>query len=55
MTGDYDDETVEDAMGEVQSYLAGGRGGRPLLAESRLASIGSQLVGACLTGWWDER
>jgi hypothetical protein len=28
-TIDYDDETLEDAMGEVQAYLAGERGGQP--------------------------
>jgi RimJ/RimL family protein N-acetyltransferase len=54
-TIDYDDETVEDALGEVQTYLAGGRGGRPLLDDSRLAFAGPHLVGACLAGEWDER
>ena len=33
----------------------GDRGGQPLLEESRLAFAGDQLVGACLTGMWDER
>jgi ribosomal protein S18 acetylase RimI-like enzyme len=54
-TIDYDDETVEDALGEVQTYLAGGRGGRPLLDDSRLAFAGPHLVGACLAGEWKNR
>ncbi len=54
-TIDYDGETVEDALDEVEAYLAGERGGRPLLEESRLAFAGDDLVGACLTGLWDER
>jgi RimJ/RimL family protein N-acetyltransferase len=54
-TIDYDDETLEDAMGEIQAYLAGERGGQPLLNLSRLAFAGPQLVSACLAGDWDER
>jgi len=54
-TIDYDDESVEDAVDEVEAYLAGERGGEPLLEESRLAFVGDQLVGACLAGMWDER
>jgi RimJ/RimL family protein N-acetyltransferase len=54
-TIDYDDETVEDALGEIDAYLAGRRGGRPLLDASRLAFAGRQLVGACLVAFWDER
>jgi RimJ/RimL family protein N-acetyltransferase len=54
-TIDYDDETLDDAVGEVQAYLAGERGGPPLLGASRLAFEGSVLVGACLAGDWQER
>jgi RimJ/RimL family protein N-acetyltransferase len=54
-TIDYDGETLNDALREVQAYLAGERGGQPLLNESRLAFAGPQLVGACLVGVWDER
>jgi RimJ/RimL family protein N-acetyltransferase len=54
-TIDYDGETLEDAIGEVQAYLTGKKGGRPLLNESRLAFAGPLLVGACLAGDWHER
>jgi RimJ/RimL family protein N-acetyltransferase len=54
-TIDYDDETLDDAVSEVQAYLAGERGGQPLLSVSRLAFEGSVLVGACLAGDWHER
>lgn len=54
-TIDYDDETLDDAVSEVQAYLAGQRGGRPLLGVSRLAFEGSVLVSACLAGDWLER
>jgi len=54
-TIDYEGEALEDAMGEVQGYLAGEHGGRPLLNVSRLAFAGPLLVGACLAGDWDER
>ena len=54
-TIDYDGETLKDALGEVQAYLAGERGGRPMLNDSRLAFAGSLLVGACLAVNWNER
>jgi RimJ/RimL family protein N-acetyltransferase len=54
-TIDYDDETLDDAVSEVQAYLAGERGGQPLLSVSRLAFEGSVLVSTCLTGDWHER
>jgi L-amino acid N-acyltransferase YncA len=54
-TIDYDGETVEEALQEVEAYLAGERGGPPLLDVSRLAFAGPQLVGACLAGEWEER
>lgn len=54
-TIDHDDETLEDAIGEVQAYLAGERGGQPLLHVSRLAFAGPHLVGACLAEDWDAR
>jgi RimJ/RimL family protein N-acetyltransferase len=54
-TIDYDHETLDDAISEVQAYLAGERGGQPLLSVSRLAFEGSVLVSACLAGDWHER
>jgi RimJ/RimL family protein N-acetyltransferase len=54
-TIDYDGEQLEDSLREVEAYLAGLRGGQPLVAESCLAFDGPQLVGACLAGEWDER
>lgn len=54
-TIDYDGETIEDCISEVQAYLAGQRGGQPLLAESRLYFDGDTLVSACLVGEWDDR
>jgi L-amino acid N-acyltransferase YncA len=54
-TIDYDDETLEDAVGEIRAYLAGQRGGRPMLPESRLAFVGSSLISACLAGEWRDR
>jgi hypothetical protein len=42
-------------MGEIQAYLAGQRGGQPLLNLSCLAFAGPQLVSACLAGDWQER
>lgn len=54
-TTDFDGETLEDAIGECRAYLAGERGGQPLLAESRLAYAGPLLVGACLTVQWREK
>jgi RimJ/RimL family protein N-acetyltransferase len=54
-TIDYDGETLEDALAEIQAYLAGQRGGQPLLADSRLAFAGPNLVAACLACDWQER
>lgn len=54
-TIDYDDETLEDAVAEVHTYLAGERGAQPLLTHSCLAFDGPRLVGSCLTGEWNER
>jgi L-amino acid N-acyltransferase YncA len=54
-TIDYDDETLDDAVNEVQAYLAGERGGQALLSVSRLAFEGSVPVSACLAGDWHER
>jgi L-amino acid N-acyltransferase YncA len=54
-TIDYDGETFEDALSEVNAFLAGERGGPPWLTMSYLAFVDSQLVGACLTGEWSER
>jgi L-amino acid N-acyltransferase YncA len=54
-TIDYDGETLEDALAEVQAYLAGKRGGQPWLTISCLAFADDRLVGACLVGEWSER
>lgn len=54
-TIDYDGETVDDALSEVNAYLAGERGGQPWLEMSFLAFSNSRLVGACLTSDWQER
>jgi RimJ/RimL family protein N-acetyltransferase len=54
-TIDYDDETIEDALGEVNAYMRGDRGGVPLLDVSQLAFLGGILVSACLVAEWDER
>lgn len=54
-TTDYDGETLDDAVSEVQAYLTGERGGQALLSVSRLAFEGSVLVSACMAGDWRER
>lgn len=54
-TIDYDGESLDDAIREVNAYLAGKRGGPALLNESRLVVDGHQLVGACLVAHWRER
>ena len=54
-TIDYDGETIEDAIGEVNAYLSGQRGGAPLLRESQLAFEEGILVSACLVADWHER
>lgn len=54
-TIDYDGETVDDALSEVNAFLAGERGGPPWLDTSFLAFSDSQLVGACLISEWEER
>jgi RimJ/RimL family protein N-acetyltransferase len=47
-TIDYEGETLTDAVCEVEAYLAGERGGRPLLNDSHLAFADTLPVGACL-------
>ena len=54
-TIDYEGETLVEAIAEVKAYLAGERGGRPLLEVSRLAFDGERLAGACLAAEWHER
>lgn len=54
-TTDDEGETLEEAIEEVDAYLAGDRGGEALLRESRLAFVGPLLVGACLLAEWEER
>ena len=54
-TIDYDDETIEDAIGEVNAYLGGERGGAALLEVSQLAFKEAILISACLVAEWDKR
>ena len=54
-TIDYEGETLDEAVAEVKAYLAGARGGRPLMEVSRLAFDGERLVGGCLAAEWHER
>jgi RimJ/RimL family protein N-acetyltransferase len=54
-TIDYDGETLQDALGEIQAYLAGERGGQPLLGLSRLALMDDQLAAACLVAEWQAK
>ena len=46
-TIDYEGETLQDAIAEVQAYFDGKRGGEPLLDVSRVATQNG-LVSACL-------
>ena len=54
-TVDYEGETLKDAVAEVRAFLAGERGGPPLLTASRIAMAGSRMVGACLVAEWHHR
>ncbi len=54
-TIDYDGETFDDALSEVNAFLAGERGGQAWLQMSFLAFSNSNLVGACLISEWQER
>lgn len=54
-TVDFDDETIEDAINEIQAYLDGERGGVPLLQFSRLALREDTLLSACLVAEWEQR
>jgi L-amino acid N-acyltransferase YncA len=54
-TIDYDGETFDDGLAEVNAFFAGERGGPPWLAMSYLALVDSHVVGTCLTGEWSER
>jgi GNAT superfamily N-acetyltransferase len=51
-TVDYEGESLEDAVKEVELWLAGARGGPALPDASRLAFDGARLVGACLAADW---
>lgn len=53
-TIDYDGETVEQAVTEVESYFAG-ETAEPLPICSRLYFRGEQLAAACLVSWWPAR
>jgi len=52
---DYQDETLTDAVAEVEAYFGGRRGGPALPDHSRLAWSDSQLAAACLVAQWDAR
>lgn len=52
-TIDYDDETLEDALKEVRSYLS--TANNPLLDCSWLCFFDGTLTGACLTAFWSKR
>jgi RimJ/RimL family protein N-acetyltransferase len=54
-TIDDDGETLEDALAEVQAYVAGKGAVQPWLTTSCLAFADNRLVGACLPGEWSER
>jgi L-amino acid N-acyltransferase YncA len=54
-TVDDDGETLDDALDEIRAYLAGERGGQPLLTASHVAFVGPQVVGACLVADWQAR
>jgi L-amino acid N-acyltransferase YncA len=54
-TIDYDGETYDAALAEVQAFLNGERGGPPWLTISRQAFANTHLVGACLVAEWSER
>lgn len=53
-TIDYDGETIEDALNEVQSYFSG-LADPASLESSWLAFIDDELVCASLVGFWRER
>jgi GNAT superfamily N-acetyltransferase len=53
-TIDYDGETLQDAVKEVEGYFAG-KTGQPLLDCSWLCLSGRELASACLLALWSER
>lgn len=53
-TIDYDGETIEDALKEVESYYAGSSA-KPWLRYSWLAFLEDELAGACLVDFWKQR
>ncbi len=53
-TIDYDGETLQDAVKEVEGYFAG-KTGQPLLDCSWLCFSGEEVVSACLVALWSER
>lgn len=53
-TIDYDGETIEDALGEVESYYSS-TSNQPWYRYSWLAFTGNELAGACLVDFWRER
>ena len=52
-TIDYDGETVEDALKEVDGYFAG-KSGLPLLAASWICLQESEMAGALLVSIWQD-
>lgn len=53
-TIDYDGETVEDALKEVESYFSE-RSDQTWLGYSWLAFLENELAAACLVEFWQER
>lgn len=53
-TIDYDGETIEDALKEVESYYSG-TSNQFWLRYSWLAFLENELASACLVGFWKER
>lgn len=53
-TIDYDGETIEDALKEIESYYAG-LSNQHWLRYSWLVFLEDELAGACLVDFWQER
>ena len=53
-TIDYDGETFEDALSEIESYYSGISDQR-WFQDSWLAFIKDELASACLVGFWQQR
>ena len=54
-TIDYEDETIIEAVDEVERYFAASPNNRALLEYSMLLTDGIALVSACLVMYWNRR